>query len=74
MKREIRNLRWWITGLIFLSTVINYIDRQTLSVLAPILTRELQLSNAGYGLISMAFMIPYTAMYIVSGLLIDRYG
>lgn len=74
MKRAIPNLRWWITGLIFLSTVINYIDRQTLSVLAPILTRELQLSNAGYGLISMAFMIPYTAMYIVSGLLIDRYG
>ena len=74
MTRKIANLRWWITGLVFLSTVINYIDRQTLSVLAPILTKELNLSNAGYGLISMAFMIPYTAMYIVAGLLIDRYG
>ena len=33
----IRNLRWWIGGLLFASTVINYLDRQTLSILAPYL-------------------------------------
>ena len=33
--RAIRNLRWWIGGLLFASTVINYLDRQTLSNLAP---------------------------------------
>lgn len=70
----IPNLRWWIAGLVFLSTVINYVDRQTLSVLAPRLTKELHLTNTEYGWISQAFLIPYTAMYIVAGLLIDRYG
>lgn len=74
MKKPIYNLRWWIAGLVFLSTVINYIDRQTLSVLAPRLTKELHLTNAQYGWISQAFLIPYTAMFIVAGLLIDRYG
>ena len=37
---KIRNLRWWIGGLLFASTVINYIDRQTLSLLAPYLKRD----------------------------------
>ncbi len=74
MKKTINNLRWWITGLVFLSTVINYVDRQTLSVLAPRLSKELHLSNTDYGNISQAFLIPYTAMYIVAGILIDRYG
>lgn len=73
LKRTPR-LRWWIAGLVFLSTVINYVDRQTLSVLAPQLTKELGISNIEYGWISQAFLIPYTLMYIVSGLLIDRYG
>jgi len=41
---RIPHLRWWIAALLFLSTVINYVDRQTLSVLAPVLTRELNLS------------------------------
>jgi MFS transporter, ACS family, hexuronate transporter len=36
----VRNLRWWIGGLLFASTVINYIDRQTLNVLAPYLKAE----------------------------------
>lgn len=74
MKKPIHNLRWWIAGLVFLSTVINYVDRQTLSVLAPRLTKELHLSNTEYGWISQAFLIPYTAMFIVAGLLLDRYG
>jgi ACS family hexuronate transporter-like MFS transporter len=74
MKKTIKNLRWYIAGLVFLSTVINYVDRQTLSVLAPQLTKELGLSNIEYGWISQAFLIPYTLMFIVSGALIDRYG
>ncbi len=74
LKKPLPNLRWWIAGLVFICTVINYMDRQTLSVLAPRLTRELHLTNAEYGWISQAFLIPYTAMYIVAGLLIDRYG
>ena len=74
MKKPIPNLRWWITGLVFFGTVINYVDRQTLSSLAPRLTKELHLTNSDYGLISNAFLIPYTIMFVVSGWLIDRYG
>ena len=74
MRKPIPNLRWWIAGLVFLSTVINYIDRQTLAVLSPQLTQELGLTDIQYGWISQAFLIPYTAMYIGAGLLLDRYG
>ncbi|HMX26383.1 MAG TPA: MFS transporter, partial [Blastocatellia bacterium] len=74
MKKPLPKLRWWIAGLVFLSTVINYIDRQTLAVLSPQLTQELRLTDIEYGWISQSFLIPYTAMYIGAGLLLDRYG
>lgn len=74
MTKPVNNLRWWIAALVFVSTVINYIDRQTLAVLMPRLSKELGISNAEYGLISNAFLIPYTLMFIGAGLLIDRYG
>ena len=45
MPSPLRHLRWYIGGLLFLSTVINYIDRQTLSVLGPILKDEFQLDQ-----------------------------
>jgi ACS family hexuronate transporter-like MFS transporter len=74
MSNPIPNLRWWMAGLVFFSTVINYVDRQTLAVLSPQLTKELGLTDIQYGWISQAFLIPYTAMYIGAGLLLDRYG
>jgi MFS transporter, ACS family, hexuronate transporter len=71
---NIRNWRWIVAGLVFLSTVINYIDRQTLSILAPRLTRDLHLSETQYGYIVQAFLITYTLVYIPAGILLDRYG
>ena len=56
----IRNLRWWIGGLLFASTVINYIDRQTLSVLAPYLKIEYHWSNTDFALVLIAFRVAYT--------------
>src|SRR5262245_28028854 len=44
----IRNLRWWIGGMLFASTVINYLDRQTLSNLAPYLKEEYGWTNTDY--------------------------
>jgi MFS transporter, ACS family, aldohexuronate transporter len=70
----IRNLRWWIGGLLFASTVINYIDRQTLSVLAPFLKEEYHWSNTDYASVLIAFRIAYTVMQAVSGRLLDRLG
>ena len=72
--RPIPNVRWRIAALLFTATVINYIDRQTLSVLAPEITAELGLSNIAYSNVVQAFLISYASMYIVWGLVIDRWG
>src|SRR5436190_19821095 len=71
---KIRHLRWYLAALLFASTVINYIDRQALSVVAPTLTKELGISQIEYGNILQAFLIAYTIMYVVSGVLVDRWG
>jgi ACS family hexuronate transporter-like MFS transporter len=71
---RVPNLRWWIAGLLLLSTVINYIDRQTLSVLSPVITAELGISPVEYSNILTAFLASYTVMYVGSGLLVDRWG
>jgi len=72
--RPISNLRWWIGGLLFASTVINYLDRQTLSVLAPYLKRQYEWNNQDFALIVIAFRVAYSAGQTVAGRLIDRIG
>ena len=72
--RPISNLRWWIGGLLFASTVINYIDRQTLSVLAPYLKQQYQWNNQNFAMIVIAFRVAYSVGQTVSGRLIDRIG
>jgi ACS family hexuronate transporter-like MFS transporter len=74
MRRPIRHLRWWIGGLLFLSTVINYIDRQTLSVLAPYLKVEYEWTNSDFALVLIAFRIAYAAGQTLAGRVIDRLG
>jgi len=69
-----RRLRWFIVGWLTLSTVLNLIDRQTLSILAPTLRDEFGLSNRGYANIVNAFLCSYTIMYTVGGVLVDRIG
>jgi len=73
-QRPIRHLRWWIGGLLFASTVINYIDRQTLSVLGPYLKHDYQWNNQQFALIVIAFRVAYSVGQTVSGRLIDRIG
>jgi ACS family hexuronate transporter-like MFS transporter len=67
-------MRWWIVALLFLATVINYIDRQTLSILSATLRVELKLTDADYANAVSAFLFSYLIMYTVSGRLIDRFG
>ncbi len=67
-------LRWLILGLLFLSTVINYVDRQALSVLLPTLRGELGLSSADYGVITTVFMLAYALAQVPVGMWIDRVG
>lgn len=61
-------------ALAFLATMINYLDRQTLSVAAPILRAEFHMSNEAYSRIVSAFLFAYTIMNGLSGPLIDRLG
>lgn len=67
-------LRWWIAILLFASTTINYIDRQTLSVLAPYLKRDYRWSNSDFALVVVAFRAAYTIFQFVSGRILDRLG
>jgi MFS family permease len=73
-RRIIPNLHWWIGGLLFASTVINYIDRQTLSVLAPHLKTEFSWNNSDWALIVISFRIAYAVMQTVAGRVLDRLG
>ncbi len=71
---QLPGLRWYIIGLIFLATLINFIDRLTVSVLAPIIVRDLKLSNQQFAQIATAFLIAYAASQALSGRLYDRIG
>ena len=67
-------LRWLMIGMAFLATVINYLDRQTLSVVAPVLRDQFHMSNEQYSRVVSAFMLAYTVSNGLSGPLIDRLG
>jgi ACS family hexuronate transporter-like MFS transporter len=66
--------RWIMISFAFWATVINYLDRQTLSVAAPVLRGQFHMSNGEYSYVVFAFLLAYTIMNGVSGTLIDRMG
>ena len=59
---------------LFGSTAINYINRQTLSVLAPILAKQFHLSHTGLSNIFGAFQFSYAAMWLIGGIFLDIVG
>ena len=67
-------MRWWIATLLFFATVINYVDRQALSVLAPVLRDEFHMSNTEYSRVVFAFLLAYMIMQGGSGRIMDRLG
>jgi MFS transporter, ACS family, hexuronate transporter len=73
-RKPIPSLRWWIGGLLFASTVINYIDRQTLSLLAPYLKVDYHWTNSDYANLTIAFRVAYSIGQTVFGKLMDRTG
>jgi ACS family hexuronate transporter-like MFS transporter len=74
VKALIKNLRWYIAILLCLASALNYLDRQTLSVLIGQIKEELHLTNASYGAINAWFLVSYGIMYAVSGRIIDSIG
>jgi MFS transporter, ACS family, hexuronate transporter len=73
-RRRIPHLRWWIVGLLFLSSVVNYVDRQTLSILARTIQNDLGLSDVDYARIVQGFLLTYTIAYLFSGRVTDWLG
>ncbi len=74
MARTVRHLRWWIVALISAGTVINYLARNTLGVLAPVLKHALHMTTADYSYVVGAFQLAYTLMQPVCGAVVDRIG
>jgi ACS family hexuronate transporter-like MFS transporter len=71
---QIRGLRWWVVALISLGTIINYLSRNALGVLAPTLKDQMGISTQQYSYIVGAFQIGYTIMQPVCGLIVDAIG
>jgi len=67
-------VRWWIVWTLFLSTAINYISRQTFSVLAPLITAQFHLSHTELAKILGAFQISYAITWLPGGILLDVVG
>ncbi len=71
---KIRHLRWYVCGLLFLASMINYVDRQAIAVLKPHLETLMNWSESDYGWIVFAFQLAYAIMMLISGKMIDWLG
>lgn len=67
-------LRWWLVGLLFVSTIINSVDRQTFSILAHEIQKTLHITDVGYAGVVQLFLISYTLAYLLTGRVTDRLG
>lgn len=71
---KIKHLRWWVCGLLFFATVVNYIDRQVLGTLAPDLQKQIGWTESEYSGIVIWFQIAYAVMFLVWGGVLDKIG
>jgi len=74
VSRPIPHLRWGVAAMLCLASELNYLDRQTLSVLAATIQADLGLSDVDYSHVTSAFLLSYTVMYAVAGRLVDVLG
>lgn len=68
------NYRWTICALIFFATTINYLDRQVIGILKPLLESDLGIGEKAYSHIIMAFQLSYAFGMVIAGRLIDKFG
>ena len=66
--------RWLICGLLFVITVNNYMDRQMLSIAAPVIAAEYNFTNSDIATIANAFLVAYTVGQLFAGMVVDRIG
>lgn len=71
---KIRNLRWWLCGLMFFATALSFLDRQVLSVVAPLVTTEFSMNNEQYSHVTNGFLASYAVMFFFAGRMMDIIG
>lgn len=71
---KIGNYRWTICALIFFATTVNYLDRQVIGILKPLLESDLNIGEKAYSHIIMAFQLCYAFGMVIAGRLIDKFG
>ena len=71
---KIGNYRWTICALIFFATTVNYLDRQVIGILKPLLESDLGIGEKAYSHIIMAFQLFYALGMVIAGRLIDKFG
>src|SRR3954467_7940359 len=64
---------WGICWLMFASTVLNYMDRQAIALVAPQIKGEFKLQNVDYGWVLAAFSLTYAVFQVPAGYLVDRW-
>jgi ACS family hexuronate transporter-like MFS transporter len=72
--KKISNYRWTVCALIFFATTINYLDRQVISILKPLLESDLNIGEVEYGNIVTIFQLFYGISMLLAGRLIDKFG
>jgi len=71
---KIGNYRWTVCALIFFATTVNYLDRQVIGILKPLLESDLNIGEKEYSYIVMAFQLFYAFGMVIAGRLIDKFG
>lgn len=74
INEKMTNYRWIICSLLFFATTINYMDRQVLSLLQPLLEEEFHWTDSDYGTITSVFSLAYAISMLIAGRFIDRIG
>ena len=74
INEKMTQYRWTICSLLFLATTINYLDRQVLSLLQPILAEEFHWSDSDYGTITAIFSLAYAISMLFAGRFVDKLG
>ena len=74
LQERIGSYRWTICALIFFATTVNYLDRQVIGILKPLLKSDLGIGEAEYGYIDTAFQMAYAIGMIIAGRIIDKCG
>ncbi|MDR3564462.1 MAG: MFS transporter, partial [Negativicutes bacterium] len=71
---KVKGIRWWMVGLVMAGLVVNYLARNTLSVAAPTMMGELNISTEQYSHIVVAWQVCYAFMQPVAGYILDLIG